>query len=131
MRRSSPCEDEPQDRRQGAAALAEMSLDEFRYLNPQHNRPVIAGADEHTILLPIDKAEVFAAKLDLVDQPLVSWQAYRMKNGETLQHDRGEVRASSRRTAAPSMASARMRECPAGTRCLFPRRAGRTSRRRR
>jgi membrane-bound lytic murein transglycosylase D len=68
-----------------AAALAEMSVDEFQYLNPQHNRPVIAGADEYTILLPIDKAEVFAAKLDLVDQPLVSWQAYRLKNGETLQ----------------------------------------------
>ncbi len=68
-----------------AAALAEMSIDEFQYLNPQHNRPVIAGADEYTILLPIDKAEVFAAKLDLTDQPLVSWQAYRMKNGETLQ----------------------------------------------
>jgi membrane-bound lytic murein transglycosylase D len=68
-----------------AAALAEMTLDEFQYLNPQHNRPVIAGADEYTILLPIDKAEVFAAKLNLTDQPLVSWQAYRMKNGETLQ----------------------------------------------
>jgi membrane-bound lytic murein transglycosylase D len=68
-----------------AAALAEMSIDEFQYLNPQHNRPVIAGADEHTILLPIDRAEVFAAKLHLADQPLVSWQAYRMKNGETLQ----------------------------------------------
>ncbi len=68
-----------------AAALAEMSIDEFKYLNPQHNRPVIAGADEYTILLPIDKAEVFAAKLELTDQPLVSWQAYRMKNGETLQ----------------------------------------------
>jgi len=68
-----------------AAALAEMSIDEFRYLNPQHNRPVIAGADEYTILLPIDKAELFAAKLDLTDQPLVSWQAYRMKNGDTLQ----------------------------------------------
>ena len=68
-----------------AAALAEMPVDEFQYLNPQHNRPVIAGADEYTILLPIDKAEVFAAKLDLTDQPLVSWQAYRMKNGETLQ----------------------------------------------
>src|SRR6185436_15176143 len=67
-----------------AAALAEMSLDEFRYLNPQHNRPVIAGADEYTILLPIDKAELFAAKLDLTDQPLVSWQAYRVQNGETL-----------------------------------------------
>ncbi|MEO8305927.1 MAG: transglycosylase SLT domain-containing protein [Betaproteobacteria bacterium] len=67
-----------------AAALAEMSLEEFRYLNPQHNRPVIAGADEYTILLPIDKAELFAAKLNLADQPLVSWQAYRMRNAETL-----------------------------------------------
>jgi membrane-bound lytic murein transglycosylase D len=67
-----------------AAKLAEMSVDEFQYLNPQHNRPVIAGSDEYTILLPIDRAEVFAAKLDLADQPLVSWQAYRMRNGETL-----------------------------------------------
>jgi membrane-bound lytic murein transglycosylase D len=67
-----------------AAELAEMSAEEFRYLNPQHNRPVIAGADEHTILLPIDKAELFAAKLDLTDQPLVSWQAHRLRTGETL-----------------------------------------------
>lgn len=68
-----------------AAELAEMSVDEFKYLNPHHNRPVIAGADEYTLLLPIDKAELFAAKLDLIDQPLVSWQAYRMRPGETLQ----------------------------------------------
>ena len=67
-----------------AAELAEMSVDEFQYLNPHHNRPVIAGADEFTILLPIDKAELFAAKLDLIDQPLVSWQAYRLRAGETL-----------------------------------------------
>ena len=67
-----------------AAELAEMGIDEFRYLNPQHNRPVIAGADEYTILLPIDRAELFAAKLQLTDQPLVSWQAYRLRNGETL-----------------------------------------------
>jgi len=67
-----------------AAQLAEMPVDEFQYLNPQHNRPVIAGSDEYTILLPIDRAEVFAAKLELADQPLVSWQAYRMRNGETL-----------------------------------------------
>ena len=46
-----------------AAQLAEMPVDEFQYLNPQHNRPVIAGADDYTILLPIDKAELFAAKL--------------------------------------------------------------------
>ena len=67
-----------------AAELAELSEDEFLALNPQHNRPVMAGADEFTILLPIDNAELFVAKLDLHDQPLVSWQAYRMKDGETL-----------------------------------------------
>jgi membrane-bound lytic murein transglycosylase D len=67
-----------------AADLAEMPMEEFQFLNPHYNRPVIAGADTYTILLPIDKAEVFAAKLDLTDQPLVSWQAYRMRNGETL-----------------------------------------------
>ena len=68
-----------------AAQLAEMPVDEFLYLNPQHNRPVIAGADDYALLLPIDKAELFAAKLQLTNQPLVSWQAYRMRNGETLQ----------------------------------------------
>src|SRR5437660_1078994 len=68
-----------------AAELAELPQDDFLALNPQHNRPVIAGADEYTILLPIDNAELFAAKLDLIDQPLVSWQAYRLKQNETLQ----------------------------------------------
>ncbi len=67
-----------------AAELAEMPLDEFLSLNPQHNRPVIAGADETTILLPYDKAELFAAKLELSAQPMVTWQAYRVRAGETL-----------------------------------------------
>jgi membrane-bound lytic murein transglycosylase D len=67
-----------------AAELAEMSVDEFLSLNPQHNRPVIAGGDEQSILLPIDRAEMFAAKLELTQQPLVSWQAYRTKPGETV-----------------------------------------------
>ena len=67
-----------------AAELAEIPQEEFQYLNAHHNRPVIAGADQHSILLPIDKAELFAAKLELTDQPLVSWQAYRLKPGETL-----------------------------------------------
>ncbi|MEO8755352.1 MAG: transglycosylase SLT domain-containing protein [Casimicrobiaceae bacterium] len=67
-----------------AAEFAELSLEDFLALNPQHNRPVIAGADEQSILLPIDNAEIFAAKLELTNQPLVSWQAYRMKANETL-----------------------------------------------
>ena len=68
-----------------AAELAEMPLDEFLSLNPQHNRPVIAGADEATLLLPYDKAELFAAKLELTDQPMVTWQAYKLKPNESLQ----------------------------------------------
>jgi len=68
-----------------AAELAEMQLEEFLSLNPQHNRPVIAGADQTTILLPYDKAELFAAKLELTAQPMVTWQAYRFRGGETLQ----------------------------------------------
>jgi len=67
-----------------AAELAELPLEEFQYLNPHHNRPVIAGSDEFAILLPIDNAEIFAAKLELTDQPLVTWQAYQLRNGETL-----------------------------------------------
>jgi len=67
-----------------AAELAEMPLDEFLSLNPQHNRPVIAGADATTLLLPYDKAELFAAKLELSDQPMVTWQAYQTRPGETL-----------------------------------------------
>lgn len=68
-----------------AAELAEMPLDEFLSLNPQHNRPVIAGANEATVLLPYDKAELFAAKLELSSQPMVTWQAYKFRAGENLQ----------------------------------------------
>jgi membrane-bound lytic murein transglycosylase D len=67
-----------------AAELAEMPLDDFLSLNPQHNRPVIAGADEATILLPYDRASLFAAKLELTEQPMVTWQAYKLKPNETL-----------------------------------------------
>ncbi|MDR2016448.1 MAG: LysM peptidoglycan-binding domain-containing protein [Burkholderiales bacterium] len=67
-----------------AVSLAEMSKEEFLALNPQHNRPVIAGADEFTLLLPFDKAELFASKLELADQPLVTWQAHRLQKGETF-----------------------------------------------
>jgi membrane-bound lytic murein transglycosylase D len=69
---------------QKAAEFAEMPLEEFLSLNPQHNRPVIAGADAATLLLPYDKAELFAAKLELTDQPMVTWQAYKTRPGETL-----------------------------------------------
>jgi len=65
-----------------AAKLAGIPLDEFESLNPAHNRPVIQAKDGKKLLLPVDKAEEFAANLDDYNQPLVSWQTYAAKKGE-------------------------------------------------
>ena len=102
-----------------AAELAEMPLADFLALNPQHNRPVIAGADEHSILLPIDRAEIFAAKLELTDQPLVSWQAYRMRPNETLRQVAGRYAMSIETLQAVNGLSARA-QVPVGHTLLVP-----------
>jgi membrane-bound lytic murein transglycosylase D len=68
---------------QVAAQLAEMSVDEFRSLNPGHSRPVIMSNGSGTLLLPIDKAGIFSANLKDYDQPLVSWQTYTLKKYES------------------------------------------------
>ncbi len=47
-----------------AARLAEISLDDFKALNPSVNRPVILAAGTPQILLPWDNAEVFQSNLD-------------------------------------------------------------------
>lgn len=65
-----------------AAKLAEMPLEEFRFLNPAHNKPVIKAGTAETIVLPQDKVAVFQANLRNHDQPLVSWQAHVLKAGE-------------------------------------------------
>jgi membrane-bound lytic murein transglycosylase D len=67
-----------------AAQLAEVSLEEFAALNPAHNRPVILQENSDLILLPVDKVETFRSNLENYDKPLVSWQAYQPKKGETL-----------------------------------------------
>ena len=36
-----------------------MSIEEFRFLNPAHNKPVIKASGTETIVLPIDKIAVF------------------------------------------------------------------------
>lgn len=65
-----------------AARLAEMPLDEFRFLNPAHNKPVIKAHGSETIMLPRDKVEVFRRNLEAHDKPLVSWQAYTVKRSD-------------------------------------------------
>jgi membrane-bound lytic murein transglycosylase D len=69
---------------QVAAQLAEMSIDDFRSLNPGHIRPVIMSNGSRKLLLPIDKADIFSANLKDYDQPLVSWQIYTLKKNESL-----------------------------------------------
>lgn len=67
-----------------AAKLSDTTLDEFTSLNPHYNRPVIQVKQPVTLLLPVDKAEVFAFNLENYDKPLVSWQPYQAKRGEKL-----------------------------------------------
>ena len=67
-----------------AAQLADMPVEEFRSLNPGYNRPVIIQAAARHIVVPIDKVDQFHANLERNGDPLVTWQAYTLKRGETL-----------------------------------------------
>ncbi len=66
-----------------AAQLAGMSEEEFKALNPAHNKPV-AVASTGTLVVPLDKADLFRANLESYDQPLVSWTTYAARRGESL-----------------------------------------------
>lgn len=69
-----------------AAQLAETPLEEFRSLNPAHNRPVIGPSTDGSLLVPAEKAEVFNANLTkALDSTLVSWQTYRLEKNEKLE----------------------------------------------
>jgi len=71
-----------------AAKLAEMTVDDFRALNPSFNRPVIVGAGDANLLLPAERAETFLANLaafESTGQPLSSWTTHTVQNTETLE----------------------------------------------
>ena len=68
-----------------AAKLADMPLAEFLALNPAHNRPVIVANGSAGLVLPAEKAKIFLANLEGVDQPLVTWQTYTLKRGDSLE----------------------------------------------
>jgi membrane-bound lytic murein transglycosylase D len=63
-----------------AAQLAELSLDEFKALNPQFNRPVIIGSPDTQILLPQSNAEKFKKNLAKWGRALSSWTAHKVTN---------------------------------------------------
>jgi membrane-bound lytic murein transglycosylase D len=63
-----------------AAQLAELSLEEFKALNPQFNRPVIIGSGDTQILLPQSNAEKFKKNLSKWGRALSSWTAHKVTN---------------------------------------------------
>ncbi|MSQ58296.1 MAG: LysM peptidoglycan-binding domain-containing protein [Betaproteobacteria bacterium] len=67
-----------------AAKLANMSVEEFRYLNPAHSRPVILPGAGKQLLVPADKAGVFHENLENFERPLVTWQSHRVQRKERL-----------------------------------------------
>ena len=61
-----------------AAQLAEMSLDEFKALNPQFKRPVITGGEQTKILLPKKNAEKFNLNLAQWGRALSTWTTHKI-----------------------------------------------------
>jgi len=59
-----------------AVKLAGMPLEEFQFLNPQMNKPVILAAGTPQVLLPYDNANHFVRELPLHRGPLASWTAW-------------------------------------------------------
>ncbi len=59
-----------------AARLSGMTLEEFQYLNPQHNKPVILAAGSTQALMPYDHANHFLRELARHPGPYASWTAW-------------------------------------------------------
>jgi membrane-bound lytic murein transglycosylase D len=59
-----------------AAKLSGLSIEDFRDLNPQMNKPVILAAGTPQVLLPYDNANRFVQELPRHRGPLASWTAW-------------------------------------------------------
>ncbi|TXH90798.1 MAG: LysM peptidoglycan-binding domain-containing protein [Rhodoferax sp.] len=59
-----------------AARLAQVSIEDFKALNPSMNKPVILAAGTPQILLPWDNAELFQTNLDSFSGRLASWTVW-------------------------------------------------------
>ncbi len=66
-----------------AARFAGMSVDEFKFLNPAHNEPVINADSAESIVLPKHKVPQFLAAMNQhADKPLVSMKTHVVRAGE-------------------------------------------------
>ena len=67
-----------------AARLANMSIEDFRALNPSFNRPVIRGSSGTPLLVPADRESAFRSGLES-HEALATWQAHTVARKETLE----------------------------------------------
>lgn len=67
-----------------AARLANMTLEDFKALNPSFNRPIILGASNTPLLVPADRAREFKNSLDN-HVPLATWQAHTVTRKESIE----------------------------------------------
>ena len=68
-----------------AAEMAGMKLTELHALNPGFNQWATAPEGPHTLVLPIDKADVFEATLiSSNEEDRLKWQRYKIKSGDSL-----------------------------------------------
>ena len=65
-----------------AAKMAEMPIEEFKFLNPGHNKLVIKAGEAERIVLPKNKVATFLANYNGHDKRLVSWQAVTLQRGQ-------------------------------------------------
>ncbi len=67
------------------AKLAEISIEEFQLLNPQHKRPVINVKNaSQKINLPYQNIHIFNYNLYSYNKPLSNWNAYKPKKKESV-----------------------------------------------
>lgn len=68
-----------------AAELADMELDKLYDLNPGFNQWMTSPSEPHLLLLPLDRADTFKARLTkLPPAQRVTWSQHRVRSGESL-----------------------------------------------
>ncbi len=68
-----------------AAALAEVSMEEFYQLNPAYNHWATAPKGPHSVLLPISNIETFKENLSKIPKDQrISYKKYQIKPGDSL-----------------------------------------------
>ncbi|MCL2525347.1 MAG: transglycosylase SLT domain-containing protein [Betaproteobacteria bacterium] len=100
-----------------AARLADMPLDEFRQLNPAHNRPIIQP--DTPLVLPADKVEAFLLNLQNHQEPLSQWQVYMVTSTERVDRIASRIGASTTELIQANGLPGNVR-LVAGSRLLIP-----------